>query len=140
MGTELFASDGIDVAALVAEHLGPRVLPCVLIRPGATPARDTNNPTQAPQPGPSTNVPCRGFIEDFSTTSIDGTLIKAGDRKVTLLGNTINGGKTEPQAGINKDQVTVEGKTWAVHRIVSRDPAAATFVLQVRDPAKGSVA
>lgn len=138
MGTELFSVDGIDVAALVTEHLGPRVLPCALIRPGAPGQRDPANPTKAPQPGPPTQYPCRGFIEDFSTFSIDGTLIKAGDRKVTLLGNTIAKGTVEPEGGVNKDQVTVEGKTWAVHRVLSRDPAAATYVLQVRDPAKGS--
>lgn len=133
-GTGLFASDGIDVSALVAEHLGPRVLPCLLLKPGAKPARDPDDPTAAPRPGPGTQHECRGFIEDFSTASIDGTLIKAGDRKVTLLGGTLK--NVEPEAGIDRDRVKVEGKTWAVHRIVSRDPAGATWVLQVRDPAK----
>jgi hypothetical protein len=134
MGNGLFAVDGIDVAALVAEHIGPRVLPCVLIKPGAPGARDPDNPTKAPQPGVPTSIPCRGFIEDFSTYSVDGDMILVGDRKVTLLGATINGGLTEPEGGVNKDRVTVEGNTWAVWRVLSRDPAGATFVLQVRDP------
>lgn len=134
MGTELFASDGIDVAALVAEHLGPRVLPCMLIKPGVTPARDPDNPTLAPQPGAPTEHPCRGFIEDFSTHSFEGTLIAAGDRKVTLLGDTIAGGAV-PEGGINKDRVTVEGKTWVIHRVLARDPAGATYILQAREPA-----
>lgn len=135
MGNGLFAVDGIDVAALVAEHLGPRVLPCVLIKPGAPGVRDPAHPTRAPEAGPPVNHTCRGFIEDFSSASIDGTLIKAGDRKVTILGATLKG--VEPDAGVDRDRVTVEGKTWSIHRIVSRDPAGATFVLQVRDPAKG---
>lgn len=137
MSTGLFASDGIDIAALVAEHLGPRVLPCVLIRPGALGARDVNNPTQAPARAASTSIPCRGFIEDFSSRSIDGTLIKAGDRKITLLGATLKG--VEPDPGVARDRVLVEGKTWAVHRIVSRDPAGATFIIQARDPAQQEV-
>jgi hypothetical protein len=138
MGTGIFAVDGIDVAGLVAEHLGPRVLPCVLYKPGAPTARDPARPSKGPQPGAPTPHKCRGFIEDFSTASVDGTLIKAGDRKVTLLGATIEGG-VEPEGGVNKDQVLVEGKVWSVHRVVSRDPAAATYILQVRDPAKGNV-
>lgn len=132
-GTGLFASDGIDIAALVGEHLGPRVLPCVLLKPGAKPARDPDHITAAPRPAPATEHQCRGWIEDFSTISIDGTLIKAGDRKVTLLGATLNG--VEPEPGVDRDRVKVEGKVWAIHRIVSRDPAGATYVLQVRDPA-----
>lgn len=131
--TGMFAADGIDVAALVAEHLGPRVLPCVLIKPGTTPERDLDDPTAAPVPGAPTNHNCRGFIEDFSTASVDGTLIKAGDRKVTLLGATLKG--VEPEGGVEKDKVTVEGKTWRIHRVLSRDPAAATYILQVKDPA-----
>jgi hypothetical protein len=135
MSNGLFEVDGIDVAELVAEHLGPRVLPCVLIKPGAKGGRDPANPTRVLPDGEPTKHGCRGFIEDFSSASIDGTLIKAGDRKVTLLTNTIEGGVL-PEGGVGRDRVTVEGKTWGVHRIVKRDPAAATYVLQVRDPAK----
>jgi hypothetical protein len=133
VSTGLFSSDGIDVAALVAEHLGPRVLPAVLYKPGATPARDNNDPTAAAVPAAPTPYKARGFIEDFSPRSIDGTLIKVGDRKVILLGNTIEGG-VEPEGGVNKDQVQIEGTLWNVQLVLSRDPAGATFTLQVRKP------
>lgn len=133
MSNGLFAVDGIDVAGLVAEHLGPRVLPCVLYKPGATPERDPDDPTAAPQPAAPSQHKCRGFIEDFSPTSIDGTLIKVDDRKVTVLGATIEGG-VEPEGGANKDQFLVEGVRYNIQRVVSRDPAAATYILQVRRP------
>lgn len=134
MSTDLFSVDGVDVAELVAEHLGPRVLPAVLIKPGAPGGRDPANPTRILPPGEPTRLPCRGFIEHFSSASIDGSLIKAGDRKVTLLANTIPGGAV-PEPGARKDQVEIEGDTWAVHDIIGRDPAGATYVLQVRSPA-----
>lgn len=133
MSTGLFASDGIDVAALVAQHLGPRVLPVVLYKPGATAARDPAHPTRAPVPAAPTEHKASGFIEDFSPRTFDGTLIKVGDRKVTLLANTIEGG-VEPEGGINKDQVEIEGTRYNVQLVLSRDPAGATFVLQVRRP------
>jgi hypothetical protein len=131
MSNGLFASDGIDVAALVAEHLGPRVLPAVLYKPSAPEERDPDDPTEAPTPGTPTEHKCRGWIEDFSPITVDGTLIKVGDRKVTILGNTIEGG-VEPEGGINKDQVLIEAIRWSVHRVISRDPAAAAYTLQVR--------
>ena len=130
MNTGLFAVDGIDVAGLVAEHLGPRILPLVLHRPGAPAARDLNNLTQAPVPGPGTDFPCRGFIEDFSSYDMAQGLVEAGDRKVIILGGTLS---TEPLGGIGRDQVTVEGKRWSIQRVIDRDPAGATFTLHVRN-------
>lgn len=130
MSNGLFEVDGVDVPALVAEHLGPRVLPCVLWKPGAKDVRPAN-PTQAPAKAAAVPYTCRGFISDFSEGSIDGNIIKAGDRKVLLLGGTIEGG-VEPEGGPDKDQVEVEGRRWNIHRVIARDPAAATYTLQVR--------
>lgn len=132
MSNGMFAVDGIDLPGLVAEHLGPRVLPCVLYKPTGTPERDPDDPTSVPEPGAPVAHGCRGWIEDFNPVVVDGTRIKAGDRKVILLGATIEG-SVEPEGGVGKDQVLVEGKRWNVHRVLSRDPAAATFTLQVRD-------
>lgn len=128
----LFAVDGIDVAGLVAEHLGPRVLDAVLLKPGPTPERDPEHLTRAPLPATPAEHPCRGLIEDFSPVSVDGTRIEAGDRKVILLGGTLRG--VVPEGGVNKDQVRIEGGTWNIHRVLARDPAGATYTLQVRRP------
>jgi hypothetical protein len=132
VGNGLFAVDGINVAELVAEHLGPRMLPAVLYKPGASAVRDPAHPTRAPAPGAPTAHPCRGFIENFKPDDIDGTLIKVGDRKVTLIAGTIQGG-VEPEGGVNKDQVEIEDKRWDVWLVLDRDPAAATYQLQVRN-------
>jgi hypothetical protein len=133
MGNGLFRVDGIDVAALVAQHLGPRVLPCVVVRPGPAGARDLANPTLAPQAGEPTRYPCRGFIENVSVRMIDGALVQVGDRKITILGATL---KTEPQTGIGKDLIEIEGGTWAALQVLSRDPAGATYSILGRDPAR----
>jgi hypothetical protein len=131
MGNGLFAVDGVDVAALVAEHVGPRMLPAVLYKPAGTPVRDPDDPTaMLPSSAPVPHK-CRGFINDFTPTQIDGTLIKAGDRKVTLIADTIEGGAV-PESG-NTDTVFIESTRYLIHRVLSRDAAAAAYVLQVRD-------
>jgi hypothetical protein len=129
----LFAVDGIDVASLVAKHLGPRVLPAVLYKPGAVVARNPADLTAAPLPAAPAAHKCRGFIEDFKPTSIDGNLIKAGDRKGTVLGATIEGG-VEPEGGPDKDQLQIEGAMYRIQLVLARDPAAATFTLLLRRP------
>lgn len=129
--TGMFASDDLDVAALVAEHLGPRVLGVTLHKPSGAATRDPDNPTLVNEAGSFANYPARGWIEDFSLPSVDDVLIKIGDRKVTILGGTLPVG-IEPEGGPDKDQITVEHVRWSIQRVLSRDPAGATYILQVR--------
>ena len=131
--TDIFAADGVDVAGLVAEHLGPRLLPAQLIKPGAPGGRDPANPTRVLPAGPPVEHGCRGFVEKFSDFSVAQGLVLASDRKVTILGGTLPRGVV-PVAGAGQDRIRIEGQVWHVHRIVDRDPAAATYVLQARDP------
>lgn len=70
----------------------------------------------------------RGFIDDYEDSQIDGTIVRKGDRKVTLFGASI----LPPVAPKTNDKVTIEGDTYDVQKIVSRDPAGATYELQVR--------
>ena len=89
---------------------------------------------QAPSSGNSitpsepTQHRARGFIEEYEDSEIDGTIIRKGDRKVTLFGGSIQ----PAVAPKTNDQVSIEGDTYDVQRISSRDPAGATYVLQVR--------
>lgn len=129
MGNGLFAVDGIDIAALVAEHIGPRMLPCVLYKAQPIPERDPDNPTAVPTAPDPVALKAQGFIVDFDPKEIDGTLIKTGDRKVTLIAGTIEGGAV-PDGG---DSVLIEGVRYHVHKVLSRDAAAATYVLQARN-------
>lgn len=73
---------------------------------------------------PLTNS-CKGFVDDYSESRIDGTVIMRGDRRIVLIayGMTLT-----PQPG---DQVTIQGEYYKIIN-VRRDPASAAFTLQVR--------
>ena len=73
-----------------------------------------------------TSVPCRGYVEDFSESQIDGSLVTRKDRLVTLFASSL--GSTVPK---ERDEVTIEGDTYKIQR-VSRDPAGIVYRLTVR--------
>lgn len=113
---------GVNIKGIVASALGPGLLAATLIqrergaRSGTAGAAVTE-----------TSYPCKGVVEDFALTVIDGTNIQRGDRRVLLLGGTLPDG-VEPRIG---DRVTIEGGTRTVVN-VQRDPAGASYSLQVR--------
>lgn len=121
MGTPLF---GIDITKLVADNIGPGVLPATLtkVAPGTrTPGQLTGgtNPT-------TTDYSCRGFINKKDRRNQDGQLVHDGSVTILLLGGTISGGSVAPEIG---DRVTIEGSTFVINAL-DRDPAGATFTLQ----------
>src|SRR5262249_25683645 len=112
------------IAKMVAKALNASKMtkPATLTKltPGTrTTASGGTNPT-------SVDYACRGFVEDYGPGLIDGTLITAQDRKVSLIGATIRGAVPEPN-----DHVTIEGATYVIQR-VTRDPAAAMYTCQGR--------
>lgn len=122
-GNKLF---GVDIAGLINQEVGPGVLDLTLIK--VTPGTRTGgqltggtNPTTASTAG-------KGFIDDYQDRQIDETVIRRGDRRVLIVGNSLSGGSVIPAAG---DQVTIEGATYEIVN-VARDPAAATYTCQVR--------
>ena len=72
-----------------------------------------------------TAYPCRGVVIDYKDYRIDGTVIKRGDRQVMVIANTLS---VVPVSG---DKITAQGAIYFVVN-VSRDPATATWTLQVR--------
>lgn len=120
---ELF---GIDIAGIIAQEVGPGVLPATLIvvTPGT---RLLGNPTGGTQPTRTSIPGGRGLIDDYTDDQIDGTLVQEGDRIVTLIANTFPG---LPVPKPN-DEVTIENGTYKIIR-VKRDTAAATYTCQVR--------
>jgi len=119
---------GLDIAGIVSTALDAAggLLPAVLtvVTPGTRTVgaiASGTNPT-------STDYPCKGIVSDYAVGQVDGFLIQAGDRKVLLIGKTINGGATEPKPS---DRVTIEGRPYTVVN-VTRDPAGACFELHVR--------
>lgn len=116
----------IDIPKILNNALGPLVLSATLTkvsRSGRVDGSLTAGLTQTP-----TNYSCKGFVDNFRDGEIDGSLVKAGDRKVILLGASISGGSVRPEIG---DIITIESETRSVVR-VTRDPAAATYTCQVR--------
>lgn len=121
--TKLF---GVDISKELAKAMGPGLLPLKLVKTTQG-ARDSAALTEGPRESVKT-YPCKGIIDDFQLSQFDGDLVQYGDRKVLILGGTLPSGVV-PSA---KDFVEAEGKRSEVVRILARDPAAATYLCQVR--------
>lgn len=120
---ELF---GVDIAGEIGSALGPELLAATLHKQSAgtrTPGSLTggNNPTEV-------DYSARGIIEDYDDDRIDGTVILQGDRRILLLGSTIASSQVPSQG----DAITIEGTRYEIVGPVKRDPAAASYVCQVR--------
>lgn len=123
MGNNLFNA---NISGLLAKHLGPKLAQMYLIKvvPGT---RDTTDPS-AGLPLTRRTVPCKGILEDFKLSQIDGTIIQKGDRMALILGDTLPKGIV-PEAN---DEFKAEGKVHTVVGIPTRDPDAASYILQLR--------
>lgn len=92
----------------LAAGLGPHLLDAVLIKvtPGTrTPAALAagTNPTEA-------SYPAKGMLKSWAARQIDGTIVRADDAVVTLLGGTI-AGDAIPEPG---DKIAIAGDTWRI--------------------------
>lgn len=125
MSSDLFKNLGINIPKLINDNLGASLLPATLHKV-SNGARDPLDPTAGPTET-ETDYACRGFIDSQDQENIDGTLVRAGDRVVTLLGASIEGG----QVPSTEDRVTIEGTKYTIVT-VDRDPASATYILTVR--------
>ena len=116
---------GVDIAGLINKAMGGLLLPATLhsVTQGT---RTPGSLTGGPNPT-ETDHTCRGFVSGYKDHQIDGTIIRQGDRKVTLLGASIK------PAAVPKpnDRVTIEEAAYTVIA-VTRDPAAAIYELQAR--------
>lgn len=126
MGNDLF---DVDIAGLVAEHVGPGVLEAMITR---TPkgARQVGNLTGGPVAGAPLSWQCRGFWEDFTGQPPPGVELELNDRKAVLIGDTIPAAALPLRAD---DAITIEGQTLYMVKLLARDPAAAVFILLCRD-------
>jgi len=114
---------GVDIAKEVHKAAAKGLLPATLTK--VTPGTRTPGALGGGTNPTTTTYAVRGFVEDFDTRMIDGTIITAKDRKVTILGHGLT---VEPAP---QDKITIESKTYQVVH-VKRDPAAATYTLHVR--------
>lgn len=116
---------GVDIAAIIDGAMSSGLLPATLhsVTPGV---RTPGDPTAGTNPT-TADLACRGIQDDYNTNEIDGTLVRVGDRKILLIGNSIVG-LVVPKPS---DQITIEGTRYTVIR-VERDPASATYLCQGR--------
>jgi orotate phosphoribosyltransferase-like protein len=130
MGVDLF---GVDIAAIVADALGPGLQAATLtkvtngVRTPGNLAGGTN---------PTTTIfACRGVEVDLEQRFVgvvggSGDTVRRTDAAVMLIGDTIDGGATVPEAG---DRVALAGgAARAVVAVLESDPARATYTLAVR--------
>lgn len=122
MGNKLF---GKDIAGVLASKLGPLLLGFTLIKVTSG-ARDAADPSAGTSPTEASHA-CRGILEDYRDGQYDETIIKRGDRKALILGDTLPTGVVpEPS-----DKVTAEGRGFVIVG-VTRDPDGATYTCQLR--------
>lgn len=127
MSQDLFKSFGINIAKLVNDNLGGAVLTVTLTK--KTVGDRTSGNLSGGRSISTTDYSCKGFVDVFEDSQIDGTTVKRGDRKVVILGASLPSGiAPEPD-----DTITIEGETLeVVGDGVRRDPASATYECQCR--------
>jgi len=78
-------------------------------------------------PGTPTSRACKALVDDYSDARRQALGIPANDRRIIILAASVASGAI-PAVGCT---VTAEGRDWQVIS-VARDPAFATYELQVR--------
>lgn len=111
-----------NIAGQIAQAMGPLLFPLTLIKRTASTRGELTGGVNSREERYSG----RGFIDDYRDSRIDGTIIKVGDRVVTIMGASI---AVTPDPD---DQIIIEGRTWTIVGPVRRDPAGATYECQVR--------
>lgn len=124
MGQELF---GIDVSGLIHEAMSDGLVALTLTHYSVG-TRDSSDPTAGTNET-STSHSGKGFRESYRDSQVDGTLIEKGDRKISIIGDSITP-TVVPAPG---DEITIQGETLRiVEGGVSTDPASAVYVCQTR--------
>jgi len=129
MGNKLF---GVNISGIIKKNIGPGVLAATLTRVGKTQDQEAGSLTGPPTSADPDIYPCRAFTESFSLrdigTEVSGVKIKADDRRITIIGDTLPSGIV-PQAS---DTIFIESQTFKVLGMLNRDPAAATYQIHAR--------
>jgi len=118
---------GLDIAGLVNDAIGSAggLVPGTFVKtvPGT---RDPLNPLAGNQPTSTTHT-FQGFFENLTVTRREGSIVREVGQYVTIMGASISPA-TVPDGDVS---VTIEGRTVKALELVSRDPAAAVYVLKV---------
>ncbi len=117
---------GIDIAAIVEKEIAPGLLDATLTKVTKT-TRTSGNLTGG-KAASTTPFSCKGVITEFKNQYRAGTLVKAGDKKILIIRNTLPA-NVVPALG---DVIKIEDVEYTVAAPVSRDPADATYTIQGR--------
>lgn len=100
---------------------------CTLIKP--TPGVRTPGSISAGANPTTTQHRALGMVADYTAYYIANSLVKQGDRRVTLFGASIQGGVT-PEPG---DRITIGGETLTIYKDgVQGDGVKATYQCRCR--------
>lgn len=116
---------GVDIAAAVGDALGDQLPEVRLTR--RTESTRTDGQLTGGKTVKEKNHNTVGIVEEYSEGQIDGEIVKMGDRKLLIIAANLPTGVV-PQPG---DRARTENVIYDVVA-VKRDPAAATYTLQVR--------
>lgn len=104
--------------AATGQRLGVKAATLIVVTPGT---RTVGLPSSGTNPTTASHA-CKGFVSSFDARRINGTLVKADDRMISLFATTLASGVV-PKTG---DRVTIEGVTFHVVS-VARDPASVMY-------------
>ena len=112
------------IPAIVNGALGSLVYRDATLKVPGTPTSDGQGGTI---PGTPTERACKALVDDYSDYRRQALGIPANDRKIIVLAASVAAGAV-PAVG---HTINAEGRDWLIVS-VTRDPASATYELQVR--------
>lgn len=122
---ELF---GTDIASLMADSFAGQLVPATLTRTVIT----GYDPITDEQTTETQTFTTEGVVTAYSDEMIANGVVQTNDREILLLAVPLG---TEPTPGsedAQPDKITIEGITYTVVGVPSRDPATATYTVQGR--------
>ncbi len=119
---------GLDIAGIINDAFTGQLVSGTLAEVGVG-TRSNSDPTGGRAQSETVHTFTDGVMTSYTDREINGTTIKAGDRNILIITGTLSSPEIEPEANW---KVNIEdGKNWRIV-IARRDPAAATWALQVR--------
>ena len=121
MGNKLF---GVDIAGIVNKEISPGLLSATLVKRNAG-TRTAGSLTGGTQPS-ETSKTARGISQPLSSLRAD-TVVEDATAAILLIGDSIQ----DLAVPVTGDEINIEGVNYTIVR-VDRDPAAATYICQVK--------
>lgn len=123
MGNNIF---GANISGKLAKAFKGRLLTGFLL--SSKPGTRTALALAGGENDTTRRAPFDGFLSSYKESEINGTTVKKGDRKLSIMGDSLPVGRV-PESN---DKAEIEGSTFRIMGIESRDPDAALYVLQAR--------